>query len=372
MRLLLATLAVSVALPLAPAMADDFGVRLCSAVSCSADAEQAAIAPTWNALTAMGTNQLLGATFLDVPVDPAALVAGAIVVGPVEMDRVMRGGSMDPGLASVVKTAMGSVAGVDISAEIGKTDTSFQAAAYDPNAAFAASGAGSSSSGSPLSSIPGLSNLGSSSGMSSSAMSSGMSSSGTSSMNTDGDSPPGCDSRVSQMVVQAASKYVEDMDQISRSDMGFTRKDGRGAQPSYESEVGSKKPFMSNGSLGGLSCLSNLFSQAKVLDNLFRPPTMQSLMNQVQNLTCGAALSAIGQANQAISRSFFSTASMGGFFPGAFLNSMGGGLNGASGGGGLGGFQIPALTSIMGSSGSNYGTSSGQTNGGYGALFGRR
>ena len=35
MRLLLATLAVSVALPLAPAMADDFGVRLCSAVSCS-------------------------------------------------------------------------------------------------------------------------------------------------------------------------------------------------------------------------------------------------------------------------------------------------------------------------------------------------
>ncbi|MDE4914986.1 hypothetical protein [Methylobacterium sp. 092160098-2] len=368
MRLLLATLAVSVALPLAPAMADDFGVRLCSAVSCSAEAEQAAIAPTWNALTAMGTDQLLGATFLDVSVGPAALVAGAIVVGPVEMDRVMRGGSMDPGLASVVKTAMGSVAGVDISAEIGKTDSSVQAASYDPNSTFAAS-SGSSTSGSPLSSIPGLSNLASSS---SSPSSSGMSSSGTSSMNTDGDSPPGCDSRVSQMVVQAASKYVEDMDQISRSDMGFTRKDGRGAQPSYESEVGSKKPFMSNGSLGGLSCLSNLFSQAKVLDNLFRPPTMQSLMNQVQNLTCGAALSAIGQANQAISRSFFSTANMGGFFPGAFLNSMGGGLNGASGGGGLGGFQIPALTSIMGTSGSNYGTSSGQTNGGYGALFGRR
>lgn len=366
MRLLLATLAISVALPLAPAMADDFGIRLCSAVACSADAEQAAIAPTWNALTAMGTDQLLGATFLDVAVDPAALVAGAIVVGPVEMDRVMRGGSMDPGLAAVVKTAMGSVAGVDISAEIGKTDSSVQAASYDPNSLLTGDTTkSSSSSGSLLSSIPGLSGLGSSSSGTSST-------SGMSAMNANGDSPPGCDSRVSQMVVQAASKYVEDMDQISRSDMGFTRKDGRGAQPSYESEVGSKKPFMSNGSLGGLSCLSNLFSQAKVLDNLFRPPTMQSLMNQVQNLTCGAALSAIGQANQSISRSFFSTASMGGFFPGAFLNSMGGGLNGASGGGGIGGFSTPSLTSIIGAVGASNGTSSGQINGGYGALFGRR
>lgn len=345
MRLLLATLAVSVVLPLLPAAADDFGTRLCSAVSCSGAAEQAAVAPTWNALAAMGTDKLVGATFSGVRVDDAALVAGARVIGPVEMDRVMRGGSMDPGLVTVVKSAMSSVSGTDISAVTGKTASNMRAG-FDLNSISTAAA---------------------------SAAGSGSSSSGTSSMSTDGDSPPGCDSRVSQMVVQAASKYVEDMDQISRSDMGFTRKDGRGAQSSYESEVGNKKPFMGSGSLGGLSCLSNLFSQAKMLDNLFKPPTMQSLMNQVSNMTCGPALAAIGQANQSISRSFFSTASMGGFFPGAFLNSMGGGLNGASGSGGIGGFSIPGLSSIMGSSGSNIGsTNSGSTNGGYGALFGRR
>lgn len=346
MRLLLASLAVSVVLPLLPAAADDFGTRLCSAVSCSGAAEQAAVAPTWSALTAMGTDKLVGATFSGIRVDDAALVAGARVIGPVEMDRVMRGGSMDPGLATVVKSAMSSVSGTDISGATGRT-TSNMRAGFDLNSisTAAASAAGGS----------------------------GASGSGMSSMNSDGDSPPGCDSRVSQMVVQAASKYVEDMDQISRSDMGFTRKDGRGAQPSYESEVGNKRPFMGSGSLGGLSCLSNLFSQAKVLDNLFRPPTMQSLMNQVQNMTCGPALGAIGQANQSISRSFFSTASMGGFFPGAFLNSMGGGLNGASGGGGIGGFSIPGLSSIMGSSGSNIGGRNyGSSNGGYGALFGGR
>lgn len=344
MRRSLATIVLWAMLPALPAAAEDFGTRLCATVVCKgAAAETAAVAPTWNALRTMGTDSLLGSSFSGVKVDAAALVAGARVVGPVEMDRVMRGAAMDPGLASVVKSAMTSVSGTDISSVTGRTSRGVDLGAI-ASAAGSASGASSGSA------------------------------SGTSAMNSDGDSPPGCDSKVSQMMVQASSKYVEDMDQIARSDMGFTRKDGRGAQPSYESEVGNKRPFQGSGSMGGLSCLSNLFSQAKVLDNLFRPPTMQSLMNQVQNMTCGPALAAMGQVNQAVDRAIFSTASMGGFFPGAFLNSMGGGLNGGSG---IGGFNTQSLAGLMGGSGSYFGSGTGGTggsgsNGGYGALFGRR
>lgn len=331
MRHSLAILAFGTFQAIVPAAAaDDFGTRLCASVACrGASAENAAVAPTWSALKALGTDGLLGSTFSGTRVDAAALVAGARVIGPVEMDRVMRGAAMDPGLASVVKTAMDSVSGADIGSVTGRTggvglvSVAAMAAAPSPTA------------------------------------------SGTSAMNADGDSPPGCDSRVSQMMVQASSKYVEDMDQIARSDMGFTRKDGRGAQPSYESEVGNKRPFQGGGSMGGLSCLSNLFSQARVLDNLFRPPTMQSLMNQVQNMTCGPALAAIGQVNQTINRAVFGTASMGGFYPGAFLNSMGGGLNG----GGIGGINIQSLVGAAGGSGS--GGSGYGSNGGYAVLFGR-
>ncbi|MFC6049899.1 hypothetical protein ACFPYM_18905, partial [Methylobacterium hispanicum] len=309
------------------------GTRLCASVACrGASAENAAVAPTWSALKALGTDGLLGSTFSGTRVDAAALVAGARVIGPLEMDRVMRGATMDPGLASVVKTAMDSVSGTDIGSVTGRTGGIAAVAAAAETAAPGASG--------------------------------------TSAMNADGDSPPGCDSRVSQMMVQASSKYVEDMDQIARSDMGFTRKDGKGAQPSYESEVGNKRPFQGGGSMGGLSCLSNLFSQARVLDNLFRPPTMQSLMNQVQNMTCGPALAAIGQVNQTINRAVFGTASMGGFYPGAFLNSMGGGLNG----GGIGGINIQSLAGAAGGSGfggPGYGGTGYGSNGGYAVLFGR-
>jgi hypothetical protein len=349
MRRSLATLAFWALLPVLPSAADDFGTRLCATVACKgAAAETAAVAPTWASLKTMGTDSLLGSSFSGVRVDAAALVAGARVVGPVEMDRVMRGASMDPGLASVVRSAMGSVSGTDISSVTGRAGGGLDLGSIANAAASAAGGSSGTSSG-------------------------------LSAMNSDGDSPPGCDSKVSQMMVQASSKYVEDMDQIARSDMGFTRKDGKGAQPSYESEVGNKRPFQGNGSMGGLSCLSNLFSQAKVLDGLFRPPTMQSLMNQVQNMTCGPALAAIGQANQSINRAVFSTASMGGFFPGAFMNSMGGGLNG--GGGGIGGFNIQGLVGMLGGGGSSLGSgfggsgfngSGGGSNGGYAVLFGRR
>lgn len=223
-------------------------------------ADEGTIQQTWTALQAMGTDKYVGGMLGGLKLDESSLIAGALSIGASELDNLLGGGGLLTsalGAGGDVLGRMTSASGIDLSYLTGS---------------FTAGGGGSASAASMLS--------GASSG--------------------DG----ACDSSVASALASGGQQHVEKIVNAAMSgEYGF-------------SKIGDLAGQGSGGSgFASLGCLDKLFQNAGS-DIMFKPPSLGSLTNSLQNWVCGQSKSVADQVAGAFgSGDIFQTASLGGFYP---------------------------------------------------------
>lgn len=225
------------------------------------NADAATIQQAWSSLQAMGTTKYVGGMLGGLKLDESSLIAGALSIGASELDNLLGGAgiaSSVTGAGSEVLGRMTSASGINLSYLTGS---------------FTAGGGGAAS---------------------------------TSSMLTGASSGTGaCDTSVASALASGGQAHVEKIVNAAMSgEYGF-----------------SKMNDLSNGNGGGgsgfasLGCLDKLFQNAGS-DIMFKPPSLGSLTNSLQNWVCGQSKSVSEQVAGAFgSGDIFKTASLGGFFP---------------------------------------------------------
>lgn len=225
-------------------------------------ADDTAVQRVWNSLEAMGTTQFLGGMLGGFKLDESSMIAGALSIGASEFDSLLNGGGLNVsslGAGEELSRRMTSAAGIDLSYLTGS---------------FTAGGGGTMVT-------------------QASVLSGGGASSGSGS----------CDATVASGMAQTGKAYVDKIVTAATSkEFGFSEVKGIGAG-------GGGSGF------AALGCLDKLFQNAGS-DILFKPPSLGNLTTQLQNWTCGDAMSVQDQLAGAFGGGeIFQTAALGGFFP---------------------------------------------------------
>lgn len=263
----------------AHASESQFNAAYCGSASC--DGASVSNASIWQQMRMLGTTEYLGGRMGNTFVDEAALLAGARLMGVTTFDEYLRTGIVPEGvsgLTSQLSSAMGAVSGIDTSAVTGsytRATTAATASLSTPASDSAYEGA----------------------------------------------APASCSSEFAQLQVSGSNAYIEDMTNLAKSEAGFTRKDGKGAGKSFESEAsgGGTK----SASVFGLSCLERIMTVPK-LDVFFSPPNLQKIIDQASQAACDMAMAAISDIARPTDRNIFDTLQFGGFMPGMNAAGLGG------------------------------------------------
>ncbi|WP_310622379.1 hypothetical protein [Flexibacterium corallicola] len=218
----------------------------------------------WSQLSTMGTTAFSGGKIGSFQLDEASLLAGAMSIGATEFDKFLRTGSLSfpsSELGKELSSIMSNAVGLDISAVAGRFTT----------------GGGSTNFGDG--SYSRISNNQS-----------------PATQNTD----PSCDPGVAQQLSDLSQKHVDQIVTAAQSSqVGFSK------ISAMKTSKGSG--FAANG------CLDKLFTMPSI-DVLFKPPSITSLANTMQNWTCNDAVTVAQQvASSALPN--MSGAGIGGYDP---------------------------------------------------------
>lgn len=221
-------------------------------------ADAGTIQQAWSALQAMGTTKYVGGMLGGLKLDESSLIAGALTIGASELDALLGGGglsSSSSGAGGELLSRMNSAAGIDLS---------YLTGSYTP-------GGGAATQSSMLS--------GASSG------------------------EGACDTSVASALATGGQQHVDKIVNAAMSgEYGF-------------SKIGDLSSGGGGTGFAALGCLDKLFQNAGS-DIMFKPPSLGSLTNSIQNWVCGQSKSVGEQVAGAFGGGeIFQTAGLGGFYP---------------------------------------------------------
>jgi hypothetical protein len=185
-----------------------------------------------------------------------------------------------------------------------------------------------------------------------------------------------CNPSIATMQISNGAAAVNDWVALAgQPSTGYTTLNGGGVLSAAGLGSGSSSLF-GGSSFGQLSCLQRLLNSG--LNIVFAPPSLDSLLNALEQAVCNEVNSLFQQVTQPITSAMYNATSGlsgggglsnigGGFLPGFNLGSMGGGLNVGTGGSGLN----VGISALQGNTSWFSTNNTGSQVTGYGSLFGR-